>query len=38
MPLKEVLRIAKEFHDSIMDMVKQKWLSIESEPKKSVEV
>ena len=36
--LREVLRIAKEFHDSIVDLVKQKRLSTEPEPEKPVEV
>ena len=37
--LMEVLRIAKkEFHDSIVDLVRRKRLSTEPEPEKSVEV
>ena len=36
--LREVLGIAKEFHDSIVDLVKQKRLSTELDPEKSVEV
>ena len=37
--LREVLEIAKkEFHDSIVDLVKRKRLSTEPEPEKTVEV
>ena len=37
--LREVLRIAKkEFHDSIVDLVKRKRLLTETEPEKPVEV
>ena len=37
--LREVLGIAKkEFHDSIVDLVKRKRLSTEPEPEKLVEV
>ena len=37
--LRELLGIAKkEFHDSIVDLVKQKRLSTEPEPEKLVEV
>ena len=36
--LREVLGIAKEFHDSIIDLGKRKWLSTEQEPEKPVEV
>ena len=36
--LREVLGIAKEFHDSIVDLVKRKRLSTETEPEKPVEV
>ena len=36
--LREVLRIAKEFHDSIVDLVKRKRLLTEPEPEKPVEV
>ena len=36
--LREVLGIAKEFHDSIVDLVKRKRLSTEPEPEKLVEL
>ena len=36
--LREMLGIAKEFHDSIVDLVKRKRLLSETEPEKPVEV
>ena len=37
--LHEVLGIAKkEFHNSIIDLIKRKWLSTEPENEKSIEV
>ena len=38
LPLREVLGIAKEFHDSIIDLMKRKRLLMELEPEKPVEV
>ena len=38
MSLREVLRIAKEFHDSVVDLVKRKRLSTGLEPEKPEQV